>query len=117
MVPDNKMGERQGHMPEEGRGPGEEEDLKPLFELGQIVGTPGALQALDEAEKHPAELLVRHMVGDWGDLEEEDKEENERSVEQGFRILSAYQLETGVKVWVITEWDRSVTTLLLPSDY
>lgn len=72
---------------------------------------------LEDAEKHPAELLVRHVTGDWGELEEEDKEENERSVEQGFRILSAYKLETGVKVWVITEWDRSVTTLLLPSEY
>jgi hypothetical protein len=111
------MEERQGHMSKEGRGPGEEDDLNPLFALGQIVGTPGALQVLEEAEKHPAELLVRHVTGDWGQLEEEDKEENERSVEQGFRILSAYELETGVKVWVITEWDRSVTTLLLPSEY
>ena len=57
------------------------------------------------------------MTGDWGDLEDEDKKENELSVKEGFRILSAYKLETDVKVWVITEWDRSVTTFLLPSEY
>ena len=111
------MGERQGHMSEEGGGPGEEDDLKPLFDLGQVVGTPGALRAMEKAEQSPFELLRRHVAGDWGNLPEEDKEENERSVEHGLRIFSAYKLETGVKVWLITEWDRSVTTLLLPSEY
>ncbi len=57
------------------------------------------------------------MTGDWGDLDDEDKKENELSVKEGFRILSAYKLETGVKVWVITEWDRSVTTIFLPDEY
>ncbi len=57
------------------------------------------------------------MTGDWGDLDDEDKKENELSVKQGFRILSAYNLENGEKVWVITEWDRSVTTILLPEEY
>ena len=57
------------------------------------------------------------MAGDWGYLDDEDKKENELSVKEGFRILSAYKLETGVKVWVITEWDRSVTTILLPTEY
>jgi len=88
-----------------------------LFELGQVVGTPGALQALTEAGQLPAELLTRHVTGDWGDLCDEDKEENELSVEQGFRILSAYKLQTGAKVWVITEADRSATTILLPDKY
>jgi len=57
------------------------------------------------------------VTGDWGDLEDEDKKENELFVKEGLRILSAYNLETGVKVWVITEWDRSVTTILLPEEY
>jgi hypothetical protein len=83
----------------------------------QVVGTPGVLQVFIEAEQEPVELLHRHVTGDWGDLDDEDKKENELSVKQGFRLLSAYQLETGVKVWVITEWDRSVTTLLLPEEY
>ena len=94
-----------------------DEHIKPLFGLGQIVGTPGALDAIEEAEQEPFELLLRHVTGDWGDLDDEDKEENELSVKQGFRILSAYNLETDVKVWVITEWDRSVTTILLPDEY
>ena len=87
------------------------------FSVGQVVGTPGALQALEEAGQHPVELLARHVTGDWGDLCDEDKAENELSVEQGFRVLSAYQLQTGVKVWVITEADRSATTFLLPEEY
>ena len=95
----------------------QEEQRKPLFQLGQLVGTPGALDALADADQDPAELLHRHITGDWGDLDDEDKKENELSVEEGFRILSAYKLDTGVKIWVITEWDRSVTTILLPEDY
>ena len=70
-----------------------------------------------EAEQPPIELLVRHVTGDWGELPDEDREENERSVDQGLRVFSAYRLQTGVKVWVITEWDRSVTTILLPEEY
>jgi len=82
----------------------------PLFSLGQIVATPGALQSMGEAGQDPSELLTRHVSGDWGELDEEDQKENERSVREGFRILSAYMLETGVKVWVITEADvRHVT--------
>ena len=95
----------------------EHTDLKPLFRLGQIVGTQGALRALTEARQHPVELLARHVTGDWGDLPEEDREENRLSVEKGYRVFSSYRLQTGTKVWVITEWDRSVTTLLLPSEY
>ena len=95
----------------------EENEPKPLFRLGQIVGTPGALDAMEKAEQNPVELLVRHVTGDWGYLDDEDKKENELSVREGFRILSAYKLETDVKVWIITEWDRSVTTILLPEEY
>ena len=111
------MGENESYRGGEWRKSKEENEPKPLFVLGQIVGTPSALDALIEAEQNPFELLHRHVTGDWGDLEDEDKKENELSVKQGFRILSAYKLEIDVKVWVITEWDRSVTTILLPEEY
>lgn len=87
------------------------------FPLGKVVATPGALDALKQAGQDPWRLLARHQKGDWGELSEEDKQENELSVEKGFRILSAYTLRTGVKLWIITEADRSVTTLLLPHEY
>ena len=90
---------------------------RPLFVLGQVVATPGALAALEEAGQTPAEFLDRHRIGDWGELGEEDKQENELSVQKGFRILSAYILNTGVKIWLITEADRSATTFLLPEEY
>jgi hypothetical protein len=93
------------------------EPAKALFELGQIVGTPGALQALDEAGQQALDLIARHVTGDWGDVCDEDQAENEFSVPNGLRILSAYTLESGVKVWLITEADRSVTTILLPDEY
>ena len=90
---------------------------QPRFSLGQIVATPGALETLQQVERDPAEFIARHVTGDWGDLEDEDKQENELSVEQGFRILSAYTLDDNTKIWIITEYDRSATTLLLPSEY
>ena len=95
----------------------EERDPAPLFALGQVVGTPGALRALEEARQPPAELLARHVTGDWGDLCDEDIAENELSVERGLRVFSSYKLPTDTQVWVITEWDRSVTTILLPGEY
>jgi hypothetical protein len=95
----------------------EHEAPQPLFPLGQIVGTPGAMEAMQEAQQNPLELLYRHVTGDWGELDEEDKAENDLSVQRGFRILSAYHLATEVKIWLITEADRSVTTFLLPEDY
>ena len=89
----------------------------PLFSLGQLVATPGALESLQEADQSPFEFLTRHVTGDWGELTDEDKSENEFSLANGFRILSAYTLSTGQRVWIITEADRSVTTILLPSEY
>ena len=71
---------------------------QPRFSLGQVVATPGALQAFEKAHQTPNEFIIRHVVGDWGDLAEEDKAENEFSVKDGFRILSAYRLKTGVKI-------------------
>ena len=88
------------------------------FPLGCILTTPGAADALGRAEVTARALLLRHMAGDWGDLTEDDRSENELSLREGFRILSAYELPgTGEKVWLITEADRSATTLLLPSEY
>jgi len=90
---------------------------KPLFPLGQVVSTPGALEEMARANTNGMMLLLRHVTGDWGEVCEEDAKENDLSVEKGFRILSAYTLSTGVKIWIITEADRSATTFLLPSEY
>ena len=72
---------------------------------------------MEQAGQDPIELLKRHVTGDWGVVPHGDAEENERSVDLGFRVISSYLLDTGVKVWVITEADRSATTILLPSEY
>ncbi len=89
----------------------------PLFRLGQVVATPGAIRGLKEAGQCPWDFLARHASGDWGDLDEEDRHLNDEAVQDGSRILSAYQTAKGEKIWVITEADRSVTTILLPSSY
>ena len=89
----------------------------PLFTLGRVVATPGALEALQDAHQAAQEFLSRHGRGDWGDLTEEDQKENDFSVFRSLRLLSAYHLSTGVTLWIITEADRSATTLLLPSEY
>lgn len=93
------------------------ETMTPLFPLGRIVATPGALQALAENGQGCTEYLQRHVAGDYGDLCEEDKQANEEAVEQRLRILSAYKLPDGTRIWIITEADRSATTVLLPEEY
>ncbi|MEZ5944902.1 MAG: hypothetical protein R3C18_26255 [Planctomycetaceae bacterium] len=98
-------------------------ERKPLFPLGQVVATPGALEELSKANVALSDLLDRHIHGDFGELLcDEDVEENKQSLQDGSRILSSYRLTTGVKVWVITEaaddhGQRPATTLLLPSEY
>lgn len=87
------------------------------FEPGKFLATPGSLNELERAGVAPETLLLRHCKGDWGDLDHEDKCANEQALVHGARILSAYKLLTGEKVWIITEADRSVTTILLPSEY
>ncbi len=88
------------------------------FELGQLVATPGALKALEAAQTSPAELAGRHLMGDWGTVDKEDWAANDRALKDGERLISAYALpQTGEKIWVITERDRSATTVLLPSEY
>lgn len=87
------------------------------FPLGQIVATPGALDLLDRTAINAEDLLRRHQSGDWGDVSPDDAEENRRSLENGWRLLSSYALIGSERIWIITEADRSVTTLLLPADY
>jgi len=91
--------------------------VKPLFTLGQVVATPGALAALEKAGQQPGDFLARHVSGDWGEVPPEDVEENELSLKQGFRLLSAYRTNAGDRIWVITEADRSSTCILLPEEY
>lgn len=92
-------------------------ERKPLFDLGQLVATPGALAVLEKTGQNAMQFLSRHVRGDWGELPKEDKDENQVSLEKGFRLLSSYRTIAGDKLWVITEADRSVTTLLLPEEY
>ncbi|REJ86630.1 MAG: hypothetical protein DWQ34_27035 [Planctomycetota bacterium] len=90
-------------------------DSQPKFLPGQIVITTNAQETL-----HPEEIPValdRHLAGDWGDVDEEERQENELSLREGFRLLSVYHDRNGVKFWIITEADRSATTILLPEDY
>ena len=104
-----------------------------LFLLGRIVATPGALELLRRTATNPEVLLMRHVTGDWGDIGAEDARENDLSLQAGFRLMSVYQLPlvatavadgnqpnaTAVRhpIWLITEADRSATTLLLPEEY
>ena len=90
---------------------------QPAFELGQIVATPGALAALKKAGQQPGEFLTRHVNREWGDIPDEDRRENEYSLEHGFRLLSAYKTNAGDRLWIITEADRSITTILRPEEY
>jgi hypothetical protein len=88
-----------------------------LFPLGLLVATPGALGAFATTGQNPQEFLVRHVTGDWGDLPPEDVAENQRALRVGSRLFSAYNLADGTRLWIITEQDRSATTLLLPAEY
>ena len=85
------------------------------FPLGQIVITPNALGKL--ASDEILNALDRHAQGDWGDLDKDDKLENDIALEKGFRLLSAYTGNDGIKFWIITEASRAATTVLLPEDY
>jgi len=91
--------------------------MNTLFQLGQLVSTPGALDAFNRTGENAFSFLSRHMTGDWGDVPEEDTNENDFSVKNGFRILSVYRLKDDTRIWIITEADRSSTTVLLPSEY
>lgn len=90
-------------------------DLK--FELGQVLVTAGVHALVQEGQLDPFFCLRRHAAGDWGDLTEHDKAVNESALQDGSQLFSMYEISPTLKVYVITEWDRSVTTLLLPSEY
>lgn len=95
---------------------------QPLFKLGQVLATPGALACLEQAHQGIWELFSRHVAGDWGIVDDEDKAANDAAVQDGSRILSAYLLKTGEKLWIITEAEdeqgnRVASTLLRPDEY
>jgi hypothetical protein len=89
-----------------------------LFSLGQVVMTCGIAELVSAGEIDIISLLARHVTGDWGDLDAEDRQANDTGVRIGERLLSSYCVSHAVgKVWIITEWDRSYTTALLPDEY
>lgn len=90
---------------------------KGRFSPGQTVITPGALEAVTKAEQHPGDFLTRHLGGDWGELCDEDITANEQALVSGLRLMSAYKTGLNEKLWIITEADRSATTILLPEEY
>lgn len=87
----------------------------PKFPMGQVVITTNAANQLDQAEVVAA--IRRHVAADWGEVDDEDRAENELSLQQGFRLMSVYTASDGTRFWIITEADRSATTVLLPEDY
>lgn len=96
--------------------------MKPKFNTGQILATPGALEALEDSGQNPGDFLSRHVKGDWGEVCAEDKGSNDQSLIDGSRLLSAYRTLNGTKLWIITEatddrGHRAATTILLPSEY
>jgi len=87
------------------------------FPLGQLAITPGALKAIRDTGRFAIDYLARHAHGDWGELDLEDWDANDTALIDGERLLSAYSLSSGVKIWIITEADFSATTILLPEEY
>jgi hypothetical protein len=95
---------------------------KPKFPLGQVLATPGAIEALQKSGQLPGEFLARHVTGDWGEVCADDKTLNDEALIDGSRLLSAYRTSKGTKLWIITEAQddrghREATTLLLPDEY
>ena len=95
---------------------------KPKFAPGVLLATPGAMEALERNGQAPFEFLNRHLIGDWGDLDQDDRQANEQALVDGSRLLSAYHLKDGTKVWLITEavgenGRRKSSTFLLPEEY
>lgn len=88
------------------------------FASGQIVMTIGVNALIEEGRLDPAPFLYRHLCGDWGDLDDSDRHQNDAALQSGEdRLFSSYQVAPDLKLWIITEWDRSITTLLLPEEY
>lgn len=89
----------------------------PSFPLGRTVATPGALSVLEDSAVTSLDLLQRHASGDWGDICDEDAQANEAALEGGLRLMSVYKEGLSEPLWVITEADRSSTTILRPEEY
>jgi hypothetical protein len=87
------------------------------FPLGQIVATPAAIEAMAESGQAADFFLAQHAACNWGQVDAEDWQSNDEALKDGTRLLSAYTTLKGRKLWIITEWDRSATTILLPEDY
>ena len=90
---------------------------QPRFALGRLVATPGVLAVLVEAGHNPTEFIARHQNCDWGECDAEDQQANADALVHGARLLSVYRTAKNVKIWVITEADRSSTCILLPDEY
>ncbi len=90
---------------------------KPLFAIGKLVATPGAVDMLKAHQLSPFDYVNRHLQGDWGDLDAEDVQANQVALRHGTRLLSCYRIDQETRLWIITEADRSATTLLLPEEY
>ena len=94
----------------------------PLFKPGRILATPGCLEQLEKAGQNLWQFMARHLAGDWGVVDADDAEANNQALKDGTRLLSAYRLKTGQKIWIITEAEdesgnRVATTALLPEEY
>lgn len=87
------------------------------FKLGKVVATRGVMEYVNDDAEAIFPYLARHAIGDWGDACEEDKQINEDALKNGMRLMSVYKLKDGKTIWIITEWDRSVTTVLFPDEY
>ena len=114
MTQDNTNPQTSSTPGQSNEGPGNDTN-EGKFPLGQIVATTHATEVLS-----PWDILngiIRHHSGDWGEVCEEDRQENELALAQGFRLMSIYKSGNGITFWIITEWDRSITTVLLPEDY
>ena len=85
--------------------------------LGRLLSTPGAIEAMAKAGQDPLELINRHRTGDWGDVDAQDWAANDQAANAGERVLSAYTVQGGVRIWIISEADRAATTVLLPDEY
>lgn len=89
----------------------------PLFALGQVLVTPGALELLETHQLTALPFVLRHVSCDWGDICAEDRQSNADALQYGYRLMSVYELSKAERLWNITEADRSSTTLLLPEEY
>lgn len=89
----------------------------PLFALGQVLATPGALELLETNQLTALPFVLRHVSGDWGDICAEDRQSNAEALQYGYRLMSVYVISKAERLWIIAEADRSSTTLLLPEEY